>query len=447
MKWSDNPALILAHYLTDDLNGRNLGWENINIPALRRAANVCEEQVPSKTEGTIARYRFNGAIDLADEPASIQQAMLDTMAGDIYIDANGLIVIEAGETPVATMTISASDLISIEVTTGDDATTRYNAITATYTSPPHGWVTVEAAQERNEDDIARLGRERVESKAYPSVTSHNQVRRLCRIAIDEENPRQTLQLNGSYALIEYTEERYVRVDSPEDGISPDTIWRVVKWTEAEGYAGLTFSLAEVDPAAFVFDPLTDEGDPPPVPPSTTDPSLIPGSPEDIIVTMGTASDGVFKARVAWQRVVAGLLGEMRFRVAAGAFEGVSTSTVVVGNAAFFIATTPVLVPGTTYEFECRVVQNGVPSAWSTAISIIAANQSIGPITAPFLNEFASTPRDLPTASQSTFYVSGFSGAGGWSRQVCRQNIVSQWVFEPAPPVPPDSPPPSSEGGG
>lgn len=440
MKWSDNPALVLAHYLTDDFNGRNLGWENINIPALRRAADVCDELVPSKTEGMIKRYTFNGAIDLADEPASIQQAMLDSMAGDIYIDGNGLIVIEADEAPVATMTISASDLISIEVTTGDDATTRYNAITATYTSPPHGWVTVEAAQERKEDDIARLGRERVESKAYPSVTSHNQVRRLCRIAMDEENPRQTLEINGSYALIEYTEERYVRVDSPEDGISPDTIWRVVKWTEAEGYAGFTFSLAEVDPAAFVFDPLTDEGDPPPVPASTIDPSLVPDAPENIIVTMGTASDGVFKARVAWQRVVSSHLGEMRYRVAAGVFEGVAT-TVVNG---VFVATTPVLVPGTTYEFECRVLRSGVPSAWSTAISIVAANQSIGTITAPFLNEFALTPRDLPSAAQSTPYVGGLAVAtDGWVRSFCQQNTVSAWVFvTPAPGEEPPPPPPT-----
>jgi hypothetical protein len=128
---------------------------------------------------------------------------------------------------------------------------------------------------------------------------------------------------------------------------------------------------------------------------------------------------------------------MRYRVAAGVFEGVSTTTVN----GVFIATTPELVPGTTYEFECRVVRSGVPSAWSTAISIVAANQSVGTITAPFLNEFAITPRDLPAAAQSTLFAGGFNSQGGWTRQFCQQNVVSDWVFTPVPPAPEEPPPP------
>lgn len=442
MKWSDNCALILADSITDPVNGRGIGWEHINIPALRRAADVCDEQVASATEGTIKRYTFNGTVDLSDEPASVQQAMLDSMAGDIYIDAAGLIVIEAGERPEAVMTIPASDLTLVTVTEGDDATTRYNAITATYTSPPHGWVTVEAAQERDEDDIARLGRERIESKSFPAVTSHNQVRRLSRIAMAEENPRQTMEISGSYALIEFTEERYLRVDSPEDGVSPDTLWRVVKWAEMDGLTGFTFSLAEVDPTAWDFDPGLDEGLPQPVPASTVDPALIPDAPENLVITFGTASDGVFKARIVWQRLVTSHVGEVRFREPAGANTGVA-ATVVNG---MFVATTPVLVPGTTYEFEARVVRNGVQSPWSTFISLVAANQSIGAMVAPSFSEFAFTPRDLPSATQSTPNSPGGASAG-WVRSFCAHNLVTAWTAYTPPPEPEIPPPPDPSPGG
>ncbi len=65
MGWSDNPALLLAWYLTAPFGWR-AAWSDIDIPALMAAANICDELVGTRAGVFERRYTANGVLSLAE---------------------------------------------------------------------------------------------------------------------------------------------------------------------------------------------------------------------------------------------------------------------------------------------------------------------------------------------------------------------------------------------
>lgn len=400
-RWTDNCALVLFNYLTSLQDGRGFPLAAFDLDSVRRTADICDERVPVKAGGTIPRYTYNGVYDLTDEPSAIQQAMLDTMAGDVWINAEGLICMEAGAAPVASLTLTEADLFTVSVTDGGDATTRYNTIKATYTSPDHRYVEVEADIWRNAAAVALEGRERIENKVFTAVNHHNQVRRLSKIVMDEENPRTTVSLTGSIALIECAFESHVRLDLPVDGITPDRIFRVTRFEPSEDMGTVSMELAETDPLAFTFDAASEEGTAPPVPASTVDPALIPPVPPAPIVIMGNTAAGLV-ARVSWVKTAFDIGGEARFRDPSAVNFGLSP--VVINNT--YYAVTPPLVPGTLYEFEVRGVRGGVPSPWTATVFLNAA------VAAEDLAAPTDTGRTIPAATPEPCAIEQLNTAQG-----------------------------------
>ena len=86
--WSDNPALCLAWYLTAGFGWRAT-WDDIDIPCLIAAANICDE-IMGRRDGTAERrYPCNGTLSLAEGKIAITEKLVSAMAGRWWFRVGG----------------------------------------------------------------------------------------------------------------------------------------------------------------------------------------------------------------------------------------------------------------------------------------------------------------------------------------------------------------------
>lgn len=104
--WSENPALCLRDYLTDEEYGLAATSSEIDDTACIAAANACDETVTLADSSTQARYTCNGVIDSATQAGSVIGQLLGSMAG-ISPWLGGKFVMKAGAytAPVKTFTL------------------------------------------------------------------------------------------------------------------------------------------------------------------------------------------------------------------------------------------------------------------------------------------------------------------------------------------------------
>jgi hypothetical protein len=86
--WSDNPALCLAWYITAGFGWR-ASWDDIDIPCLIAAANICDE-ILGRRDGTAERrYTCNGTLSLAEGKIAITEKLVAAMAGALVVSGGG----------------------------------------------------------------------------------------------------------------------------------------------------------------------------------------------------------------------------------------------------------------------------------------------------------------------------------------------------------------------
>jgi len=112
--------------------------------------------------------------------------MLATCDGQIYETAEGKIGILGGQWSEPDVTITADDILSIEMTDGYDPFTDYNVLKGSFVSPDHGYQPTEVAEIRSEDLLA-LQEERAEQFDNDMCPSNGQMQRLMKIKWAKEH--------------------------------------------------------------------------------------------------------------------------------------------------------------------------------------------------------------------------------------------------------------------
>jgi hypothetical protein len=105
-QWTSNPALCIAHYITDPVYGlgAQVDWDSVAV-----AANICDEVV---VVNGIAeqRYTLNGYFRSSSRPDDILARMLSAMAGRFTYDGERY-YIYAGAYVTPTITLTDDDMI------------------------------------------------------------------------------------------------------------------------------------------------------------------------------------------------------------------------------------------------------------------------------------------------------------------------------------------------
>ena len=133
-QWSQNPALIVRDYMTDDKFGLKDSDSLINLASLATAANKCDESVTLADSSTQVRYHCDGRVDSAKTIKTNLEGLLASMAGNI-VYSGGEYFINAGAYASPAVTLTESDIVSdIKVTTRTPRKQQYNAVKGQFLS-------------------------------------------------------------------------------------------------------------------------------------------------------------------------------------------------------------------------------------------------------------------------------------------------------------------------
>ena len=351
--WRQNPALGVLDYL---INVMKLPASVINTDSFKEAADHCDEPVQLKNGGSEPRYSFAGSISYDEKPSSALDRICDTFRGQLYIDNDGLVAIHSSRWVEPEVTVTPDMIVSARLSRGEGQLTEFNAIKPIYTSPAHEWQQQAAARIVDAAALARRGRTDSKELPLPMVTSHSQAQRLGKIELGENNGDWTGELVCHYTALELVGQRVFRLSWPEKQI--DEVCRITALTVAGDLSTVTVAFESIIEEVYSWDPLTEEGAAPEVPPPTSDDPTLPAPPTGL-VTLVETSGADTKAAVRWSATErTGQVYDFRYRILITdpwiQVNGLTTASVI----------TDPLTVGASYSMEVRLrtVQGGV-SSW------------------------------------------------------------------------------------
>ena len=285
---SDNPALIILDYLTH-ADGMARPRSMFDEASFQLAAEQCDAPVVLKTGGTEKRYRLSGSYDLSERPADVLGRMLAVCDGELYQTEDGTYGLRVGVWDPPTKTIASDHVLRFRFEQGSNALAVFNIVKSIYVSPLHDYQESQAEDWRDEDLIVAMGEERAEELRILMCTSHSQARRLAKIAMAKGNPEWRGTIVTDMSGLELLGERVIMVDLPLMGFE-QTTFTINEFRMAGDLTQCELSVSSISAAAYEWDPATEEGTAPTLPPAFPPTSVI-AVPEDFGAAMGDPGMG------------------------------------------------------------------------------------------------------------------------------------------------------------
>ena len=92
--WSDNAALCIRDYLTNDY-GLEIGSEDLPDSNWNAAANTCDESVSISASETNSRYTLNGSFSIDEQPIDILEKLKSSCMGELIYSAGSYLLFPA----------------------------------------------------------------------------------------------------------------------------------------------------------------------------------------------------------------------------------------------------------------------------------------------------------------------------------------------------------------
>lgn len=250
--YTNNAALVIAYWIVNIL-GRAVDWDEVSV-----AADVCDEWVTNAEGEQQRRWTINGKI--SDEQDFEEQRAQLAAACDafIYERTDGKVGFIVGGWVEPTVTLTAADFFSFEVTTGNWGEAAPDEISVTYTEPENGWRETPSGTWVVKD----VPKPTKHEPQFFTINNHSQAVRVARRIAKTKHAE--FKLKGTLGAMGYellgggpngSAHRFVRVVYPEMGI--DGYFEVGKLTR-EGSALFTLQANSVEPSDFDFDAATEE---------------------------------------------------------------------------------------------------------------------------------------------------------------------------------------------
>ena len=252
--WSDNPALCLAWYLTASF-GWKATWEDIDIPSLIAAANICDEIVGRRDGTAERRYTLNGRVSLGEGKIEITRKIVAAMAG-VLVVSGGRFFVHAGAPALPAATVTSAELRgAVTVQGARPRRDLFNGVRAVYVDPAKNWQPTDAPPLLASNYVTEDGGEQIyRDLDFPLTTSPSTVQRLMKVELERNRRQRAVSVQLNLSALRLRPWDGVLVDL--DRLTPFPA-RVVGWRLApEG--GVDLTLAEEDAAVWDWNPATDE---------------------------------------------------------------------------------------------------------------------------------------------------------------------------------------------
>jgi len=189
-EWSDNPALCLRDYLTDDLYGKGIPYNEIDEQGIADGADFCDETVTEYTGGSNQSiYLCNAVLDTGQSIFNNTTALLKGMRGMLPF-SNGKYKLVIDDDPASsTLTFDESNIVSDIDVSSIGRKQRYNRCVAKFANKDVNFQPDEIAYpEKDSSEYTTYkaednGIEQELQLDLPTITAVYQARDIARVAV------------------------------------------------------------------------------------------------------------------------------------------------------------------------------------------------------------------------------------------------------------------------
>lgn len=219
--YSDNAALIIAHYLTHP-DGYRLDPSEVNWDSVSAMADVCDLPIPQKAGGTAPNFRLWGYWTLDEEPSSVLDRMHTSSGIRPYEMQDGRIGLIGGPFGTPACTLTAKDIEEIQTSEAISEREGYNVLNVFHLQPSQKYEIMEVAQWRDEDRLAIEG-EISQEYRLEMCPSTSQARRLAKRQMHDDNRAKVTLITNLVGLkarwpLYHGQRHTILLDyQPEDG--------------------------------------------------------------------------------------------------------------------------------------------------------------------------------------------------------------------------------------
>ncbi len=208
--YSNNAALVRAHYLTDTSFGVGFSWDEIDTSAdvggLQWAANICDQNVTLQGGGTEKRYTINGAFQISKSynHKQVLDDMDNAMAGFCtFVEGKWRFYPGAWVAPA--ITLSEADLRSkIAITAKPGKQSVFSAVKGKYRGSATHWEWSDYPIIKNTTYANQDGERTYKELDLPLVSSPSQCERIAKITLEDSRQWITLTAECSPKALQLT---------------------------------------------------------------------------------------------------------------------------------------------------------------------------------------------------------------------------------------------------
>ena len=310
-KWTQNPALLWYWWKTDEIWGRAVPTTDIDIEAVKLAADICDESVSTIYGGTEPRYSAHGVFDTGREPSEFEKDILASMDG-VSANLGGMETLIAGKHVEPTFTIERRHAIgSITSNTRLARKDQVEVVKGTYLAPDNNWKKTSFPAVKATPNA--VTDEKVINLDLRLVSSPSQAQRLAMRNL--KRARLERRMSGAFdgEAIRAISGRPVMIEMGDRFPLSGKQAMILGWgltVDKDGRLGVQMSMRETSPEVDTFDAATDERpvtigaktdeDAPQVARPITDPQsgILSGVNYPIDITISTPT---FGATIRWSR--------------------------------------------------------------------------------------------------------------------------------------------------
>jgi len=193
--WSDNPALCIRDYLTNDRYGRGIPSAQIDDTAIISAANFCDEMI-EKGGSSQKRYTCNGVVNVDDESMTTVRKLLSSCRGMLIFSAGKYkLVIDKVETP--SFTFDEDNIIGSWTISMGSKTSMFNRCKAKIFNKDRSWqddfITIDSPALRELDNDLMLQRE----IQLPFTSDEVTARQITTINLNQSRQQLAVEFNAT----------------------------------------------------------------------------------------------------------------------------------------------------------------------------------------------------------------------------------------------------------
>lgn len=183
--YSDNAALVIAHYLTH-ADGYRLNRADTNWLSVRAMADVADIAIPQKAGGVAPNLRLWGYWTLDEEPAQVLDRMHTSSGIRPYEMQDGRIGLIGGPFGEPACTLTAKDIKEIQTSEAISEREGYNVLRVFHLSAAQKYEVIEVAEWRDEARLAVEG-EIAQEYRLEMCPNLSQARRLAKRQMHDDN--------------------------------------------------------------------------------------------------------------------------------------------------------------------------------------------------------------------------------------------------------------------